>query len=66
MSKEIGGLIALGLVLAAGVGGALGAVSLEEPDLATAILTFAGGLLGGLMMPQVALGGTQSPGGGKR
>lgn len=38
-------LVAFGLVLMAGIGGALGAVALGTPDLASLILAFAGGLL---------------------
>jgi len=53
MTKGLEGLIALGLVLAAGIGGSLGSVALGQPDLATPILSFAGGLLGGLLLPQV-------------
>lgn len=49
------GLVALGLVLAATVGGALGALALGESDLALAALTGGLGLLTGLSAPQVHL-----------
>lgn len=45
MRFDTPGLIAFGLVVAAGIGGALGAVALGAEDLAVAVLAFAGGLL---------------------
>lgn len=54
MKTNLYSLIALGLVLAAGIGGSLGAVALGDSDLSLGILGFAGGFLGGLVLPQPA------------
>jgi len=54
------GLAALAFVLASGIGGALGAVALDAPDLAVSLLAFAGGLMAGLASPQV---GSRPPAG---
>lgn len=45
------GLVAFGLALLGGIGGALGAEALGADDLSGLILTFAGGLLAGLSFP---------------
>ena len=55
MKGSVAGLVSLGLCLAAGVGGSLGAAALGSPDLSMAILAFSSGLLGGLLAPQMRL-----------
>lgn len=49
------GLVALGLLLASGVGGGLGALALGHADFAASLLGFAAGAVSGLLMPQVPL-----------
>lgn len=54
MRWNVYGLVALGLVLAAGVGGTLGLVALDAPgELAGGFLGIASGFVGGLLGPQV-------------
>lgn len=59
---NVGALVALGLILAAGVGGTLGALALGNEDIASAVLGGTVGLLGGLLAPQMPL---RLPAGGR-
>lgn len=51
---NVSGLVALGLVLAFGCGGGLGALALGYEEFATNWVSGTAGLLFGLIMPQVA------------
>ena len=54
MSKDLSTVLLTGLVLAVGVGGALGAMALGSPEMAMSILGFAGGVLSGQVGPRLA------------